>query len=132
MPVTIIKRPQMQANVLPTDETREYFFQEGCHILELSNDPDDPEVSIARARVAPGGTTQWHYLVNTTERYVILNGEGEVEVANRTPHAVGAGDVVRIPASCPQRIRNSGAGDLVFLAICSPRFRVDNYRPGKP
>jgi oxalate decarboxylase/phosphoglucose isomerase-like protein (cupin superfamily) len=28
---------------------------------------------------------------------------------------------------CPQRITNTGAEDLVFLAICSPRFSQDVY-----
>jgi len=46
----------------------EYYFEEGCFIHELSNDPDDPEVSIARARVAPGQITRWHYLRETSER----------------------------------------------------------------
>ncbi len=122
----------MQSKTVQADESREYFFEEGCHILELSNDPDDPAVSIARARVEPGDTTQWHYLENTAERYVILQGQGVVEVGALEPTLVGQGDVVRIPAGCPQRIYNTGKGDLVFLAICSPRFRAENYRPGKP
>ena len=33
---------------------QEYYFKEGCFINELSNAPEDPEVSIARARVEPG------------------------------------------------------------------------------
>jgi hypothetical protein len=35
--------------------------------------------------------------------------------------------VVVIPPSCPQRITNIGEHDLVFLAICSPRFRPEAY-----
>jgi len=35
--------------------------------------------------------------------------------------------VVLIPAACRQRITNTGAGDLVFLAICTPRFIYDAY-----
>ena len=37
------------------------------------------------------------------------------------------GDVVLIPPSCPQRITNTGSGDLIFLAICTPRFKQDAY-----
>lgn len=109
------------------DESAEYFFVEGCHILELSNSPDDPEVSIARARVEPGVTTHWHALKDTTERYVILDGVGEVEVGDAAPQHVSAGCVVQIPAGCRQRIRNVGDTDLVFLAVCSPRFVAENY-----
>jgi hypothetical protein len=34
---------------------------EGCLIVELPNDPDDPDVSIARARVPSGVTTKWQW-----------------------------------------------------------------------
>jgi mannose-6-phosphate isomerase-like protein (cupin superfamily) len=29
-----------------------------------------------------------------------------------------------------QRVTNTGEEDLVFLAICTPRFRPENYREG--
>lgn len=105
----------------------EYYFAEGCFINELSNTADDPAVSIARARVAPGVTTRWHRLRDTSERYVILSGRGRVEVGALPAQEVAAGAVVVIPALCPQRISNVGSEDLVFLAICSPRFRPEAY-----
>jgi len=37
------------------------------------------------------------------------------------------GDVVVIPSLCPQRITNIGNEDLVFLAICTPRFTQKIY-----
>ena len=91
--------------VLKPDSDDEYFFSEGCHILELSNTPHDPAVSIARARAGPG----------------------QVETGGQPPVDVSPGDVVLIPPGCPQRIRNTGSEDLVFLAICSPRFTVSAY-----
>ena len=100
----------------------EFYTEEGCFINELSNIADDPSVSIARARVASGVTTKWHRVKDTTERYVILEGRGRVEVGNLPPREVGPGDVVLIPPSCRQRITSIGREDLVFLAICSPRF----------
>ncbi|HEY3698948.1 MAG TPA: cupin domain-containing protein [Spongiibacteraceae bacterium] len=108
-------------------EAGEYFFREGCFITELSNSSDDPVVSIARARVEPGKTTRWHRLRDTVERYVIISGAGIVEIGDQASRAVNAGAVVIIPALCPQRIRNSGSDDLIFLAICTPRFVPDNY-----
>lgn len=107
---------------------KEFFFDvEGCYITELSNTEDDPGLSIARARVEPGVTTRWHRLANTTERYCILSGKGIAEIGSALPLKVSAGDVVLIPPMERQRITNSGTEDLVFLAICTPRFDVGNY-----
>ena len=117
----------MKETVTHIDTGREFYTPEKCHIIELSNTPDDPEASIARARVAPGITTQWHRLAGTAERYVILEGNGRVEVGSLAPQEVSAGDVVIIPPSCRQRITNLGRGDLIFLAICTPRFRPEVY-----
>lgn len=109
-------------NVQRPDPASEYFTAENCHILELSNSADDAAVSIARARVAAGVTTRWHCLHGTIERYVILQGRGSVEVGDSPAEIVTAGDVVYIPADCRQRIRNVGATELTFLAICTPRY----------
>jgi len=105
----------------------EFYTQEKCYITELSNTPDDPDASIARARVAPGVTTRWHSLSETVERYYIVNGRGRVEVGKLPPQEVKAGDIVLIPPMCRQRIANIGSEDLVFLAICTPRFSNDVY-----
>ncbi len=105
----------------------ELYTPEGCFIVELSNTPDDPDASIARARVAPGVTTRWHRLIETTERYVILEGHGRVEVGGLPAREVNPGDVVLIPPRCRQRITNIGRLDLIFLAICTPRFRREAY-----
>lgn len=114
------------------DLSKEYYFEEGCHIVEMSNSALDEDVSIARARVEPEQITRWHYLQDTTERYVILEGRGLVELGSEEPTAVGRGDVVIIPPNTRQRIKNTGASDLIFLAICSPRFRPENYHDGAP
>ncbi|MAT50983.1 MAG: cupin [Porticoccaceae bacterium] len=112
-----------------TDRPRHefYFDAEGCHITELSNSGRDEALSIARARVAPGVTTAWHFLRSITERYVILSGTGLVEVGDGQPTAVGTDDVVIIPPHCRQRITNTGGQDLLFLALCTPRFRTEYF-----
>jgi mannose-6-phosphate isomerase-like protein (cupin superfamily) len=117
----------MKACVKAHDEEQEYFFAEGCFITELSNSCDDPDVSIARARLEMGKTTRWHHLRGTAERYVMLEGVGQVEIDDLPPRRVVAGDVVVIPPEVRQRICNAGTGDLIFLAICSPRFTAAAY-----
>lgn len=119
-------RLQSGPRVRRIDEGREYFFEEGCHILELSNDPLDPEVSIARARLPAGAETRWHRLQATTERYVIIQGRGEVSIGDLVEE-VSVGDVVIIPAGVPQKMLNAGEQDLIFLAVCTPRFTRSCY-----
>ena len=117
----------MKPQILTIDRGVEVYTPERCYIIELANTPDDPDASIALARVVPGITTRWHRLVGTIERYVIIEGRGRVEVGGLPPREVAAGDVVIIPALCRQRITNVGSEDLTFLAICTPRFRQKNY-----
>ena len=116
-----------QARILQPAADAEYFFEEGCHIIEHWNHDEDAAVSIARARVMPGETTRWHRLHGIAERYLVLQGEGRVEVGELAPQAVGPGAVVFIPPDMRQRIACVGDEDLVFLAICTPRFLPEAY-----
>jgi mannose-6-phosphate isomerase-like protein (cupin superfamily) len=63
---------------------------------------------------------------------VILSGEGIVEIDDLPETLVQANDVVLIPSMCRQRIRNIGQQDLIFLAICSPRFTKTCYEDMEP
>lgn len=117
----------MRPDIRHIDASAEFHTPERCYINELSNCANDPDASIARARVTAGVTTRWHRLVGTIERYVIVSGSGRVEIAGLPAQKVGAGDVVLIPADCPQRITCLGEDDLVFLAICTPRFQQRAY-----
>lgn len=109
-------------------ERDEYDFREGCRILEIWNREDDPGVSIARARVAPGVSTRLHRLSGVVERYLILSGTGDIARPGEAARTVIPGDLVFIPSGQPQRITNTGETDLVFLAICTPRFEPHVYK----
>jgi mannose-6-phosphate isomerase-like protein (cupin superfamily) len=117
----------MQPDVIRYSADNEYFFPEGCFINELSNSPADGDLSIAQARVRPGEGTKWHCLKGRVERYFILQGVGLVEIAGMAAKEVRPGDIVLIPPECPQRIDNLGEEDLIFLALCTPRFQPDAY-----
>ncbi len=117
----------MKEVIIEQDLGKEFSTREKCYITELSNTPDDPDASIARARVEPGVTIRWHRLSGTGERYYIVSGKGRVEVGELSPQEVNAGDIVLIPPMCRQRITNTGSEDLIFLAICTPRFSYDIY-----
>lgn len=118
----------MQPEIKRSNKADEFETAERCSILEVSNDPEDPNVSIARARVEPGITTEWHKLKDTAERYLIISGQGRVEIGALNATDVSEGDVVRIPADMRQRMTNTGNVDLIFYAICTPRFTPDCYQ----
>lgn len=117
----------MRPEIRHPDPASEFMTLEGCFILESWNDPSDPDVSVARARVAPGVTTLPHRLRGVDERYLILQGTGVVLIGEGVERPVTVGDIVLIPAGVSQQIRNSGDADLVFYCICSPRFTPECY-----
>jgi mannose-6-phosphate isomerase-like protein (cupin superfamily) len=116
----------MKAQIVNVDDASEFMTPELCAVVEAWNDKSDPAVSIARARVQPGTTTELHRL-DVDERYLIVAGRGEMKLGNLAPELVNPGNVVVIPAGTPQRIRNTSDTDLVFYCICSPRFRASGY-----
>ena len=117
--------------IIHNEESSEYFFEEGCYILELSNSDKDSNLSIARARLSPNTHTKLHKLNKTIERYIILKGQGDVMLGNSemeySVKNVKSNDVVIIPENHPQAIKNTGDSDLIFLVICTPRFKIENY-----
>ncbi len=112
--------------LLPGNPPAPFDTPERCRITEILNDPACPQVSLARAEVAAGVTTRLHALTDTVECYILLAGEGVVEV-NGTKAAVRPGDRVVIPAGAAQRITNTGRDTLVFDCLCTPRFLQKNY-----
>ena len=103
-----------------------FYTGERCYITEHMNTDLSADVSLAECRVVPGVTTQLHKLT-VAERYVIQAGTGLVELHGETGFSVAPGDCVLIPAGCPQRIKNTGREDLVFMCVCTPRFLPDSY-----
>lgn len=104
-----------------------FYTQERCYISEFMNTPEAAQVSVAQACVAPGVTTQLHSLA-IEERYIIVQGQGVMELAQADAFPVHVGDVVIIPAGVAQRIRNVLDEDLKFLCVCTPRFQPEHYR----
>lgn len=109
-------------------QTPEYYFDEGCYITEWWNEMPDPEVSVARARLPAGQRTRPHSLSNTQERYLVLQGEGLLFIGDQPGQVLRCNDAALIPAGEVQSIVATGDQDLVFLAICTPRFEQHNYR----
>ena len=121
-----MRQPVPSAKIVHPGADAEFMTEERCAILESWNTPVDPDVSIARARVAPGTTTQRHAL-DVAERYVVVEGTGTARIGTLEAETVGPGDVIFVPAGMPQQITNEGMSDLVFYCICSPRFSPEAY-----
>ena len=118
----------MDPNLIRPDESKEFFTNERCHILELlNNHQTDKPFSIARVRVEPGTTTAWHRLNGIEEFYYILEGHGLMEIGEDPGFEVQKNDIVKIDRNMAQRIKNTGEEDLFFLAICNPPFTDENY-----
>lgn len=118
----------MKDEIIKHNPSSEFYLDsERCHITELYNLPQDETLSIAKARVEIGVSTALHSLRNVEEKYIVLSGQGIVEVGELPPTEVTFGDVVCIPAGTKQRITNTGNSDLVFLCLCMPRFKEESY-----
>lgn len=114
--------------IYPFQPESEFEIEERCFIVEMLSVREDSSCSIARARVKPGVATALHSVTGTVERYIILQGEGEVHIGQAPLQRVKPMDVVLIPANEPQSIRNvSEREDLVFLCICTPGFRMEAF-----
>ena len=88
------------------------------------NYPFDGRYSLASAIVKPGNSSLPHTL-SSSEIYYILEGEGEMHVAEEVA-LVKSGDVIEIPAGFSQWIKNMGQADLVFLCIVDPAWRKED------
>ncbi len=115
----------MQAKIVKAKSLKETLTREQCYIYENGGSEN---VSIARARVKAGFTTEAHHLVGIDEIYLIVRGKGIVEIGTLEPTEVRAGDTVFIPAGTSQRISDVSKSDLIFYCICSPRFMANCYR----
>jgi mannose-6-phosphate isomerase-like protein (cupin superfamily) len=125
--ISEVAETKVLSEVKKYDRTQEYETDERCYITEVANDAGDEQLSIARARVDAGVTTAWHRLEGISERYIIVSGQGLVEVEGIEATPVGPGDVVRIPAGKAQRIANGGDQQLILFAVCTPPFRDAAY-----
>jgi len=108
-------------------EADEYATGENVSILESWRNSEDPALSIARGRLAPGATSAPHRLRGIEERYIILSGQGFVEIPGEESVDVGPGDIVYFPAGATQTLTNTGETDLLLYAICTPPFEESRY-----
>lgn len=117
----------MKSEIIRFKQSDEFHIAEDCFVYEYENRPGPEGLSIARARVRPGVTTRRHKLTGVDERYLVLQGEGLVEIGDLEPTEIGPGDLVVIPAGVNQRVTNTGQVDLLFFCLCNPGFTSECY-----
>jgi mannose-6-phosphate isomerase-like protein (cupin superfamily) len=81
--------------------------------------------SLAEATLAPDQSTRRHYHAKTEEIYVVLDGEGEMEVDGER-RRIGPGDAILIPPAARHEIRADHAMELRFLCCCAPPYRDED------
>lgn len=80
--------------------------------------------SLAHALVRPGETSAPHRL-KSAEVYYILEGEGVMHIDDEFAK-VKAGQAIYIPPNSKQYIQNTGPGDLKFLCIVDPAWKIED------
>ena len=102
--------------VTARDELTAFTTKDGSTIREYHHTAAQ---SLAEASLAAGGSTQRHQHRETEEIYMLLEGEGDMEIDGASQR-VRAGDAVLIPAGAWHQI--TATADLRFLCCCVPPY----------
>jgi mannose-6-phosphate isomerase-like protein (cupin superfamily) len=81
--------------------------------------------TLAEARLPPSGRTTPHFHVKTEEIYYILEGQGLMQIGEKSC-SVGPGDAIAIPPGQSHQITNTGSETLKFLCCCAPGYEHDD------
>ncbi len=100
--------------------TEPFTTKDGSTIRELHHTTLQ---SLAEASIPAGGSTQRHHHRLTEEIYLVLEGEGELEIDGERRH-VSPGDAALIPAGAWHEI--TAGSDLRFLCCCVPPYSHDD------
>jgi mannose-6-phosphate isomerase-like protein (cupin superfamily) len=106
--------------VAARDELDAFTTKDGSTIREFHHTAAQ---SLAEASLSPGQRTQRHQHRATEEIYVLLEGEGEMEIDGES-RQVRAGDAVLIPAGAWHQI--AATAELRFLCCCVPPYRDED------
>jgi len=112
----------MDGLIRSLDAAQPFTTKDGSTIRELHHTAAQ---SLAEATVPAGATTTRHYHALSEEVYVILAGEGDLEIDGETRH-VAPGDAALIPPGAWHQI--TATSDLQFFCCCAPPYaHEDTY-----
>ena len=92
--------------------------------IHPKNDGIDVQYSLAHAIVEVGKSSEPHILHQSSELYVILEGESILHVGGEAEILRG-GDAALVPAGAMQWIENTGNISLKFYVIVSPPWQAE-------
>ena len=108
------------------DDAPPFTTKDGSTIRELLGvDHGARSQSLAEAWLEPGQATERHYHAVSEELYVLLDGEGEMEVDGER-RRVAAGDAILIAPGAWHRIAADAGVPLRFLCCCAPPYSHDD------
>jgi mannose-6-phosphate isomerase-like protein (cupin superfamily) len=108
------------------DDAVPFTTKDGSTIRELlGREQGVHNQTLAEAWLEPGEATQRHHHARTEELYVLLDGEGEMEIDGER-RRVRPGDAVLIPPGAPHRIVADAGVPLRFLCCCAPPYSHDD------
>ena len=81
--------------------------------------------SLAEATITAGSITRLHKHTDSEELYHVIQGKGEMTLADKI-FTVEVGDTVCIRPGTVHQIRNTGDNDLKILCCCSPQYSDDD------
>ena len=93
-------------------------------LLHPARDPAAVGYSLAHAKLARGTASLPHRL-KTSEVYYFISGQGRMHVDGAMT-AVAGEQALYVPPGTIQHLENTGDGDLVFLCIVDPAWRVED------
>ena len=77
---------------------------------------DDEDCKVKKIIVHPGENPSYQYHYKRSEDWIIISGEGEVVLNDKTIH-VKAGSRIHVPVLTRHKIKNNGTSNLVFIEI---------------
>lgn len=80
----------------------------------------DARVTITRVTVSPGATQARHAHDTAEQIWLVEQGSGELLLGDGDSEPLGKGDVIRTPAGDVHGLTNTGATDLIYLAVTTP------------
>ena len=90
-------------------------------VLHPKNEGVPMAYSLAHAELESGKASLPHRLLDRSEVYIILEGEGTAYVDGQAA-VLRAGDVLFIPAGAEQYLDNTGTSTIRFLCIVDPAW----------